>query len=188
MPGFYITNAIAINNLQCYNAGNCLSDEMTVDSFKLKRSTVNKFCDDKCFTASEDFVVIQEGVLLNKKYMLEQYEKANMFELIVSMYENDGEEFFSKFRGSFSGAIYDKKQGKWVIWTNQVGDNALFYYYVDGVFVVASQFSDMIETLKKNGIHPEINDDAIRDMLTYAFMSKDHTYAKDVSRLRGGAI
>lgn len=188
MPGFYVTNAVPINKLQCYNAKNCISDEMVVNNFSLKRATINKFCNDKCFSANEDYVVIQEGVLLNKEAMFNHYNKKTIFDLIIFMYENCGEKFFSQFRGSFSGAIYDKKLDKWLIYTNQVGDNALFYYYTNGLFIVASQFSDMLETLQKNNIKPEINDEAIRDMLTYAFMSKEHTYAKAVSRLGGGVI
>ncbi len=187
MPGFYITNAaVPVDNLQSY--GERIVNQIEINNFKIKQSTINKFINDKCFSVNENYVIIQEGVLLNKAHLFKEYKQDNIFELIVYMYNNYADNFFEKFRGSFSGALYDRKQCKWIIYTNQIGDNALFYCHINDVFIVSSQFSDILETLKKNNIKPTINNEAIRDMLTYAFMSKNHTYAKDVFRLKGGGL
>ena len=83
----------------------------------VKRSTLNKFMDDKAFYTDEKYIIVLDGYLLNKKDLLLQYGASDVAALIRKMYEKCGNAFFEDFRGCFSGAFIDKTKDKWIVFT-----------------------------------------------------------------------
>lgn len=188
MAGFYLTNLVPLENRKNNAVAECLFDKTGIDGFYIDRCTLNKFVKDKCFFQDNQYLVILEGYLLNKKELFQKYNVSMVSELILSMYRNEGDDYFKDFRGSFSGILYDSHFAKWVIYTNHYGDNTVFYYHEGEKIVVSSQYKDVLDTLKANGIELSVDDNAIRDMLTYGFMSKNHTYVKEIKRLMPGTF
>jgi asparagine synthase (glutamine-hydrolysing) len=141
---------------------------------------------DKCFFETEDFFVVSEGVILNKNILLDQYGSEQVFDLIIQMYKSDGDSFFNKYRGSFSGALYDKALSKWIIYTNHYGDNVLFYSFINGHFIVASQMDWIIQTFNLNNIDISFDQNAFDSICTYGYMSNDITYLNETKRLLPG--
>ena len=116
MPGFFISN-IEKSDFTCNNKEeNYINDEIRYDSFICKRNTLNKFINDKCLRENSSYIVIAEGVLLNKLELFDYYKVSDVFSLIIKMYEEKGESFFDAFCGSFSGAVYCKDEQKWIIY------------------------------------------------------------------------
>jgi len=186
MPGFFVSSQHLELELKNRYPERCVSESMTSQGFTAERNTLNKFMQDKAFSETDEAVMIADGVLLNKADLFEKYRAESVADLMWSMYQKEGEMFFCDFRGPFSGALYDKKNDKWLVYTNHIGDAAVFYADLDGVFYAGSQVNYIIDALRKQNIRLAFDEQAAYQMLTFGFMEGNSTYAKEIKRLRGG--
>lgn len=187
MPGFFISNESIDISLENSIPETCLLEEMRYGGQTIRRNTLDKFLQDKAFEQNQDIILIAEGVLLNKVELFDRYCAKTVFELVIKMRSSGEAPFFREFRGSFSGALYDKKTGKWTIWTNQYGDNAVFYYWDGKRFFIGSQVNYILSAIRKLHIHLSLDNAAIIFMLTYGYMEDERTYAQEIKRLRPGS-
>lgn len=100
MPGFLVSNvnkSFKLNNL--YNE-KCVYENLEC-AFKVCRNTLNKFLDDKILQENERYIIVTDGVLLNKKTLMEQYQCDSLFALIITMYQQHGIKFPDYFRGGY---------------------------------------------------------------------------------------
>lgn len=186
MPGFFIGNTPETHHLENQTKRRCREDALAVPGWTVQRSTLDKFLGDKAFHKDEAGVVVTEGVVLNKDELLESYSEEDMASLARKMYEVEGETFFRKFRGSFSGALYDSSLETWIVWTNHYGDSLVFYSQVGSSLFLGSQFNYVLDALKAQGCSATLNEKAVLCMLTYAFMDEGITYANEIRRLEPG--
>ena len=186
MPGFYINSTPSRVLLKNLYPQRCRKDTLSEKGITIKRHTLNKFLKDKAFFETARLAVVTEGVILNLSDLLVQYDVLTVDELVEKMYQESGDEFFSLFVGPFSGALYDKIKEKWLVWTNQVGDKAVFYSASHGVFAAGSQVNYVIDALKEKDIALTFDEQAAYQMLTFGFMEGDRTYAREIKRLQGG--
>lgn len=161
-------------------------------SFFVERRTINKFMNDKVFYEDEDFVVLTEGVVLNSLYLQEKYLGSsksgaqNFASAVVELYKRNGEQFFADFRGSFSGAFYDKKADLWLVYTNHIGDKQLFYTKTSHGYAFASEVTWLTDYLKNNGFEYTLDETGLYCLLTYAFMLEDHTLFNEIKKVNAG--
>lgn len=186
MPGFFVSNALINIDLKNACQKNCVCERIASPQFTVARNTLNKFMNDKVFLENNEFIVILEGYLLNKIDLFKEYGVLEMLSLVCTMFEQIGETFFCKFRGSFSGALFIKSDNKWIFYTNQMGDSPVFYLYADDVFFVGSQVNYLIDAAREKNVRLTFNEQAAYQMLTFAFMEGNDTYANEIKRLRGG--
>lgn len=187
MPGFLISNFIETSQLINNYPEYCVYEELEVLGYRICRNTLKKFMDDKLFSQDNELVLITEGVILNKSELIEKYHQKTFFLTVKKMIALKGKKFFSDFRGSFCGAVYDKITKEWIVYTNQVGDHPIFYYNCGEKFIVATQVNYILDTLKLNRKHITLDKKAVYDMLTFAFMEQNNTYAKEIKRLAAGS-
>ncbi len=183
MPGFYLTN---LEYCPCVKAcGEMIYRNTEFSDYKLFQYTTSKFCDDKCFDLQEQYFSCMEGVVLNKKELLEKYQANSISHLTFLMHQKR-EDFFNDFRGSFSGMYCDLMSNKWLLFTSHYGDNAVFYYQHNDKFIISSSLEWLAEGLRLNKIFYDVNEKAVYYMLTYGFMADESTYIKGVNRLLPG--
>lgn len=151
-----------------------------------QRQTLNKFIQDKAFEETDQLIIVAEGYLLNKTALFAKYGASSVAGLISQMLERNGESFLSEFRGCFSGAVYVKAENKWLVYTNQIGDNPIFYLCIDGKFAAASQVSYLLGFCKEHELGLNFNESCAYQMLTYGYIATDDTYANEIKRLHGG--
>lgn len=186
MPGFYINSKpseVVLNNRY---PDRCIAETLTKSPCTVKRNTLDKFMQDKAFCETDELIYVTEGVLLNLRSLLKQYNVTAINDLVPQMYHADGEAFFSKFVGAFSGALFDKSKSVWIVWTNQVGDKAIYYSVHPDVFAVGSQVNYIIEAFREANKKLTFDEQAAYQMLTFSFMEGNSTYAQEIKRLRGG--
>ena len=186
MPGFYISDFEITAELNSAKKDRCVLDEKVWNGLKIKRCTLDKFVNDKCLEETKDYIIVSEGVLLNKAHLFKEYGTDCVSGLIIKMFESVGETFFDKFRGSFSGALYIKKESKWIVYTNHYGDNMLSYSFIEGHFVISSQIDWILETLKQNDVGITFDENALNSVCSYGYMAQDFTYSKEIKRLYPG--
>lgn len=159
---------------------------MEGNGFQLERRVVNKFMDDRLFAETDNYIVVVEGVVLNNHELMEKYASETWLDCVIKMYEREGEAFYNAFRGSFSGALYDKQADKWIVYTCHTGEKQIFYKQLEDGFLMASEMRFVVETLKANQIQPEIDETGCYFSLTHGFCIEDRTLVKDVHKLIAG--
>lgn len=186
MPGFFISNKQCELNFSHAVGIRMVTEKLSFAGADVYRHTLDKFMQDKVFAETAEAVMILEGYVLNKARLLEEYQAVDMEQLLWLMYRANGEQFFADLRGGFSGAIYDKNQDKWLVFTNHMGDKAVFYTSSADSFICGSELDWVMQAARQQGMDLTFNEKAAYEMLTFAFMEQDDTYAREIKRLRGG--
>jgi asparagine synthase (glutamine-hydrolysing) len=152
-----------------------------VSVFSLKE---NKFKDDALFYEDDDYIIITEGVILNKNILLQSTFEHDLQSLIISRYLKYGNLFFEIFKGSFCGFFYDKKEDKAIIFTNHFGDKQFFYSFSEGRLIFGSDLKEITKLLPDYSLSL----DGAYSLLTYGFMLEDLTLVNEIKKLRAGHL
>lgn len=104
-------------------------------------------------------------------------------EVILEAYKEWGEGCVHKFNGMWAFAIYDTKAKKVFLSRDRFGKKPLFYSYLNGNFVFASElhlFKDY------PFIQIETSEIALKKYFAYGYIPAPHSYYKNVFKLPGG--
>ncbi|MET3561472.1 asparagine synthase (glutamine-hydrolyzing) [Enterococcus rotai] len=151
----------------------------------LRSSVVKKYEDDKIFFENDFYIVVSDGVLLNSTELKRIYKTKYISEVIILMYEENGENFFKDIRGSYSCSLYDKRKNELFVYTDQLADKKIFYSDFEDSFIFSSRLEELLidEKVKKN----EIDRESCISLLTLGFMLEDRTLLKQVKKLDAGS-
>lgn len=144
---------------------------------------IDKFKDDKLFVETDNYIIILDGLIINKKQLQADKEWKNV---IVELYETLGDTFFSQLRGCFAGGIYDKRRNRWLIFTDQLGQKFVYYTLIDNKFICSSMIGNIYHSLKENGIPYSLSDDSAIMLLSFGFMMKDMTLSEEIKKIQPG--
>lgn len=162
-------------------------DKTKSSTYQVERRVINKFMNDRLFIDNENYLIVLEGVVLNNKELITKYNASTWYEAVITMYKSLGNDFFKDFRGSFSGIFYDKKQDKWLIYTNHIGDKQVFQYKIDdNNFIFASEIGFIVDTCKLNNFPLSIDKNGAYFSLTHGFCIEDLTLIKEIRKLPAG--
>ncbi len=186
MPGFLVSDQLMEIELINRYPERCVKQDFSNRHITFKRNTLNKFMRDKAFVNAGDIAFVCDGVILNLTELHNQFHTESTEDLIPIMYHRFGEQFFSHFIGSFSGALFDSSKNLWLVWTNHTGEKSVFYSNNSKLFVAGSQVNYLIDAFKEKGIALTFDEQAAYQMLTFGFMEGNSTYANEIKRLRGG--
>lgn len=115
-------------------------------------------------------------------------------EVIVHLYEEVGRlslsAMLNKLRGMFGFAIYDVTEQKMVIARDQFGIKPVYYRTeeVDGSLRMRSFGSEIKSLLKDPRYVPGVNDEAVRQYLSFQFNPLRETFFEGISRLLPGSF
>lgn len=145
-----------------------------------------KFNKDELCLENDMYLLILKGVILNKQELLDEKKQTNWGELVQYMYLENPFGFFKKFKGSFSGLVYDKNSKKIKCYTNHFGDQKLFYSVSENFFMVSSDFNVIHEHLlqKKGCLHLDRN--AAYALLSYGYQLDGSTLIEEIKRVQAG--
>lgn len=184
IPGFIISNC-GLPASYSIRYDDMLQEHLETSEWAVARRTFKRFLNDKTLYTDEDCSIALEGVILNKRELYEHYGVDSVEELVKVMRSCEGETFFKDFRGSFSGAYFDRISSIWAVWTNHYGNSEVFYYAADGNVIIGSNFWDVLNGVKKCQ-NISIDETAVLSMLTYGGMNSNQTYVCEIKRLLPG--
>ncbi len=104
-------------------------------------------------------------------------------EVIVHLYEEQGEKCFQYLRGMFAIAIWDQREQKLLLARDRVGEKPLFYFYDGSRFIFASE---MKAILKVSDIPKEIDLEALSDYFSFLYIPVPKSIFKSIRKLRPG--
>ncbi|MCI8632323.1 MAG: hypothetical protein HFE64_02415 [Lachnospiraceae bacterium] len=185
MPGFFISSIKGITVPDNEYQSKCIKQEIANDKYVIQRNTLDKYLDDKVFFENDKVVIILEGVILNKTELCQKYGDSDFTLTVLKMREERETEFFNDFRGSFSGAVLDKKKDEWLIFTDHIG-RSLYWFQNELGFIVGSEIRYISQSMQRLGLRRDIEKAAFDYMFVYGCMIDKRTQIKNVYRVMPG--
>lgn len=145
-----------------------------------------QFEHDNLMHESDKEIIVIDGLILNQKELFEKHQTHDFLQLVLKMRQLNPNNFFCDFRGPFTGVFYDKLTKNAVVFTNQTGDSAVFYYLSENLQVFSSNFTILLNDLKNNQIPVSFDEKAAHWMLTFGYLVDKTTFAKEIKRLCAG--
>lgn len=155
MYGWVIAKNIDISFLDESN-----TKQYFVDGYNIFVNVMNKFEKDTVFRFEKGKICLLDGVILNKKELLEEKRESiwqKLFEKLVLQ-----ENFPSVLRGCFNGGIYDGNKKVFTVYTNHVGDRPVYYYFHKDKMLISSNYNYMLKVLKYNSISLTADEMAVK--------------------------
>jgi asparagine synthase (glutamine-hydrolysing) len=104
-------------------------------------------------------------------------------EVIVHLYEEEGERCFERLRGMFAIAIWDARNRKLLLGRDRVGKKPLFYFY-DGSRIAFA--SEMKAILKVPDVPREIDPQAVSDYFSFLYIPAPKSIFKHIRKVLSG--
>ncbi len=145
---------------------------------------VSQFKADKIFVETTDFILILDGIILNKKDL--QRHSQNWEETILQLYHERGELFFEVLRGSFAGLLYDKQLDKYIIFSDQIGSKYIYYSQHEHLLCCSSMICHIYHFLQKNHLAYGLSIESAYLLLSYGYMLENHTLCDKIKKLTPG--
>lgn len=186
MPGFFITNTNKVPRLINYDNNLCFCGEFYYNEWTIKWNSLNKYVDDKVFFQNDRYIIVLDGVILNKRLLMKKYHKNFWQDTILEMLENNNETFFIEFRGVFAGAILDKSKNKWIIYTDQCGSRLLLSYCKDNKVAIGSQLNYFKDWMNDNNINIKIDNCWVKDFFSFGYTIDKRSIISNVHRVYPG--
>ena len=104
-------------------------------------------------------------------------------EAIVHLYEEHGDQCFTRLRGMFSIAIWDSRQRRLLLARDRVGKKPLFYSYSNGRILFGSELKAV---LAASGMPRDIDTQALCDYFSLGYVPSPKTIHKTVRKVLPG--
>ena len=127
-----------------------------------------------------------EGVLLNKKKLLQEYALKDFRTLILELFKNKKENVIKEFEGEFRGFIWDKMEENFYVFTNPTSTKRVFYTQHNNQIFIDSSLVRLNETLKENTIFPSPDFEGFYQLLSFGNMFENKTPLENVYKLLDG--
>ncbi|KAB7530487.1 asparagine synthase (glutamine-hydrolyzing) [Flagellimonas olearia] len=107
------------------------------------------------------------------------FETNSDTEVILKLYETEGESSFAKLDGMYAFSIFDKEKGKVFIARDFFGEKPLYYYKNNHQFVWASELKSLLPQVSK----PEISKKGLNLYLRLGYIPAPHTIYGNINKL-----
>lgn len=134
--------------------------------------------------------IVFNGEIYNHEYLRRElagkghhfYTKSDT-EVIIHLYEEEGEDYVHRLRGMFAIAIWDTREEKLLLTRDRMGIKPLHYRFEDGLLLFGSEIKTILQ-------HPEaervISLKALSDYLSYLYIPSPETIFKHIHKLPPG--
>jgi asparagine synthase (glutamine-hydrolysing) len=120
---------------------------------------------------------------LNKQFLStgHRFRTRSDTETIVHLYEELGEDCFSKLRGMFAIALWDAKKRKLLLARDRIGKKPLYYSWDGTRLIFASEMKALWPAAK---FQREVDPEAVSDYFSYLYVPTPKTIYRQVRKLR----
>lgn len=101
-------------------------------------------------------------------------------EVLLHLYEEEGEDLVQRLVGMFAFALYDRKRGRLFLARDRLGIKPLYYAQRNGDFIFASEIKGI---LAAGTIPAEVNWQAVWDYFTFSFVPHPETAFEGILQL-----
>jgi asparagine synthase (glutamine-hydrolysing) len=104
-------------------------------------------------------------------------------EVLVHLYEEQGERCVEKLEGMFAFAIWDERRGRLLLARDPLGQKPLFYAFDDGELLFASEIKSILAARRQA---PELDPEALHHYLSLRFVPPPGTMFRGIAKLPAG--
>lgn len=150
-------------------------------------TTTDKFKDDKIQVDSDELLFILDGVILNKRELMEAAQFSDWTDFMLDAYSKNKETFFDQMRGSFWGIVVDKKSGDVLAYSDHIGSKQVFFASNEDSLVISTNSYKLTRHLKGHKtLKPTLNMLGAYFVLDHGYTIEDMTVVSEISRLIPG--
>ena len=171
----------------------CTNDDLFVCTNKVVNKHIScyyhplqKFLDDKICQENEDFFIVLDGIVLNKKQLLEKAGCTDWFLYLVTLYEQNGDSFFKDLRGSFCGILWDKRKKRYIVFTDQIGSKFVYYTQNGESICCSTMIANLYKYRHDNQLKCTCSTSGAFMLMTYGFMLEDYTLCEEIRKVQPG--
>jgi asparagine synthase (glutamine-hydrolysing) len=146
--------------------------------------------DQPIYNEDGSIVVLCNGEIYNylelKGELIQQghtFTTKSDVEVLVHLYEEEGEEFVKRLNGQFAFALFDRKKNALILGRDHFGINPLFYTIVDGLFIFASEIKAI---LAHPAVPREVDLTGLDQVLSFPGLISPRTMVRGINSLKSG--
>lgn len=178
---FYVNNSLISEDIH-------LSDVKSTIvglNFRAYNHMIDKFAEDKVFFENDEYVIIIDGVILNKEEFIGK-SSSIWADAIIALYKQKGDTFFNLLKGSFSGVLYDKARNRSIMFSDQIGSKFMYYCKTEDGLFFSSYIYNVYSFLKQTKHPYSLNIENAYLLLTYGYMLEDRTLCDKIFKIKPG--
>ncbi|MDU6394590.1 MAG: hypothetical protein E6554_06100 [Bacteroides sp.] len=177
----------AMINRDLYNEGNInYSSFIKNKNIACYAHFLEKFTDDKIFKENDSYLLLLDGVVLNKKQLMTTAKVSDWFSYLTMQYEEKGNTFFDELRGSFCGLLVDKPKRCSILFTDHIGSKFIYYTRQDNTFACSTMIANLYKFRHANHLKCTLSEQGAIMLLTYGFMLENYTLCEEVKKVQPG--
>ena len=104
---------------------------------------------------------------------------------LVHFYEEQGDQFFEKLNGLFTGLLIDKRQKKTLLFNDRYGVERIYWHETEGTTYFASEAKALLRVLPTLR---EFDDQGVAEFLTYGCTLEWRTLFRGIELLPGASV
>jgi asparagine synthase (glutamine-hydrolysing) len=142
------------------------------------------------YSADGNLVVVFNGEIYNflelRKTLADKgypFKSHTDTEVILALYQSEGEHFVEKICGMFAIAIWDKRERTLFLVRDRIGKKPLYYYSDGKDFAFASEIKALLQI---PSIPKTVRLDAIHDFFAYQYIPDPKTIFRNIYKLEPG--
>lgn len=141
---------------------------------------------DDTYVQSPTLDFLFEGVLLNKRKLLQEFALIDFETLLLELYLHKKEQILKLFEGEYRGFILDKIQNKLLVFTNITSTQRVFYGKFDDHIFIDTSLIRLNENLKNFSIISKPDEESLYQLLCFGNMTEKKTPLQDVKKVLDG--
>lgn len=141
---------------------------------------------DSIYIESQNLDFLFEGVLLNKKKLLNSFALKDFQTLILEIYRQKKEKIISEFEGEFRGFIHDKIRQKLFVFTNATSTQRVFYGIFNNEIFIDSNLIRLNKTLKNSDIKTKPNIESLYQFFCFSNLPENKTPVEGIAKILDG--
>lgn len=170
--------------------GSFIDKNISLGAVRLAIIDLSKAGNQPIHNEDESIWIVLNGEVYNFKEIRPKLEElGHKFysntdtEVVLHAYEEYGLDFVNHLGGMFVFAIYDSKKKKLILVRDRIGVKPLYYTFVDGKFVFASEIKAILEA---DFVKRDVDLNAFYDYLTFINIPAPHTLFKNIYKVPAG--
>lgn len=163
----------------------CLGDiEVRKSGCVFYDHTLNKFPGDRASFQTEQTDVFLDGFVYNRQDFTDHGQ--NWSQVFAEEAGQNMKSLLNRMRGGFCGYAYGGRRKELRIFTDQVGNKAVYYYSNMDKWMVSNHLDYMVRVLRENHEKYSFCAKAAEYMLSYGYMIDDSTFIEQIHRVLPG--
>jgi asparagine synthetase B (glutamine-hydrolysing) len=155
--------------------------------FDVTHFSNDKFPDDKFLLDPPGYAVGLDGVILNRKTLVNQFATDSWESLFVERFLHDPKAALNLPQGEFNGLFINKLEDRISLFVNHKGTKPMYYFHEADVLIFSPDYLQLVRVLLRK-YKLTFNQEGISYFLNKSYFPGNWTHFREIKRLRAGEL